>query len=472
MKNIIIFIKKHKNFSLLVLLIIGVLLTYLFEERANKIKEVLNAKKTALLNVEDYGELKGVKGIKINFEKRGETFSDRENHLRLSTARLDEFFQILSGLKVINFLNQEDVKKIGIPFYIPDESMKMTFEFEKGSLTFILGKKLDFDQTFYMQVISGDKNQVVLVKDESPDPNIYENDEQYKKSDAKFKRLQMVFLLTNKYFYDGRVFKDFDYSLEKINFESIQVSTFRNKKYSINFKDSTTNPPAPPTLGYFDDNWVSFHQALSKLEAKNVNYPADPKLLDEVLSFFEVVDRNGKKYTLEVYKKYGEEIGYFLKSSLDNIIYQLKPEDAQFFFVNVQDFWHKNYSPKNKDYDFTLVDYKGKSLSVAISDKELFTVKSIAQSKSAATDLVDLEFKRLIEFLKMEGNHVSEMNEKPTEIIKKTVLNLNFDNKKLNVILEENEAIVVDISQKVKIHYYVGNKLPFSIKIEDYIRVK
>ena len=78
------------------------------------------------------------------------------------------------------------MKKIGVNFYIPDPSMKMTFNFERGDVTFVLGKKLEYDQTFYMQVMSGDKSNIVLVKDDSPDPNIYENDEQYKKSDAKF----------------------------------------------------------------------------------------------------------------------------------------------------------------------------------------------------------------------------------------------------------------------------------------------
>ena len=35
----------------------------------------------------------------------------------------------------------------------------------------------------------------------------------------------------------------------------------------------------------------------------------------------------------------------------------------------------------------------------------------------------------------------------------------------------ENEVILVDFDEKMKIHHYVGAKLPFSIKYEDYFPV-
>ena len=68
----------------------------------------------------------------------------------------------------------------------------------------------------------------------------------------------------------------------------------------------------------------------------------------------------------------------------------------------------------------------------------------------------------------MEGDHVSELNEKPSEILKKSIIRVNFENRSLSVILEENDAILVDIDHKIKIHHYVGATLPFSIKRTDY----
>lgn len=460
-------ILKHKNLALLVVLILALTATYFFEERSNILKEDAIAKKTALLDMGKMGEITAIEGIKLNFEKRGDFFHDKNNNLRLSQARLDEFFTILAALKIKTILNQDEVTKVGLPYYIPDPSMTMTFKFEKGDITFTLGKKLDYDQSFYMGVTRDKKSQVVIVNDESPDPGVYQNDEDYKKSDAKYKRLEMVFLLTNKYFYDTRLFKDFNYSMDKLNFKTISIATFRNKKYSVNFENSTTNPAPPKGITYFEDNWVSFLQFLTKLEGKTLYYPAEPGKLDEVLSQFEVKDRENRLYTLEVYKKYGEENGYFLKSSLDNIIYQLKPEDAQYFFVNVQDFWQKRILPKEKEYNVKITFYNGKSEDVKIEDKQLFKVLPV-NSKFTESTIRALEFKRLMEFIKGEGNRVEELNVSPTKILKDNILRVQFENRNLSVILDENEATLVDLDQKIMIHHYVGAKLPFSVKYEDY----
>ena len=286
-----------------------------------------------------------------------------------------------------------------------------------------------------------------------------------------FKRLQMVYFLTNKYFYDGKVFRNLNYSKDKINFETITISTFRNKKYVVNFKNSTTIPPAPTATGYFDENWVSFHQTLTDLEAKSVTYPANFALLDDLLSFLEIVDRNGKKITLELYKKYGEESGYFLKSSLDNLLYQIKPEEAQYFFANVQDFWVKKIAPASKNYSLKIIFYNQKEQSVEVSDADLFKV-TFLKNESPKELISELQFKRLIDFIKSEGNHLTELTESLTNIIKKTILQLHFENRVLNVILEDNEVIIVDLKNKLKIHHYVGTTIPFSIKYEDYFNPK
>ena len=460
-------ILKHKNLALFIVLIIALAATYFFEEKSNRTKEAIQAKKTALLDVEALGNITAIKGVKLNFEKRGQFFHDKDNGLVLSESRLEEFFQILGGLKVKTFLNQEEVKKVGESFYIPDPTMKMTFHFEKGEVSFILGKKLEYDQSFYMEVVRDNISQMVIVSDESPDPGVYQNDDEYRKSDAKYKRLEVVFLLTNRYFYDTRVFKNFNYTAEKINFKEISIATFRNKKYSLSFEKSATIPPPPKGIKYFEENWVSFHEFLVKLQGKSLYYPADTKLLDEILSQFEVQDREGHKYTMDVYKKYGEENGYFLKTSLDNIVYQLKSEDAQYFFVNVQDFWQKSIVPKEKEFNLKIEFFNKKSEEVKILDKELFKVHPTSV-KFTENMIRALEFKRLIEFFKMEGNHVSEFTGSPSEILKKNILRVQFDNRNLSVILDENEAIIVDLDQKLMIHHYVGAKLPFSIKYEDY----
>ena len=351
-----------------------------------------------------------------------------------------------------------------MPIYIPDDALKLTFQFEKGEVTFSLGKKLTFDQTFYMEITQDRKKHIVIVNDESPDPGTYKTDQEYQRSEAKYKRLAMVFMLTNVYFYDTRIFKDLYPDDKAINFEEVTISTFRNRKYSINFKSTSTNPPAPKGIHYFEENLLSFHNTLTKMQGRTVIAPYEQSALSEVLSQFEVKDRAGRSYSLILYKIFGEQNGYFLTSSLDKLLYVLKPEDARFFLVNVQDFWKKTIFPDLKEYSLNLTFFNNKSDQVKISDKELFKV----ETSTAGLVVRPLEFKKLVDFLKSEGDHVSELTEKPSEILKKNILRLNFDNRVMSVILEDNDAILVDLDLKIKIHHYVGATLPFSIKRADY----
>jgi hypothetical protein len=457
-------LKKNKNLILFVLLIVAIGITYWFEERGNENALKLENKRTEVLDTSSKGELIGVRGLKLDFIKKGEAYYARENNILLAKARLDEFFKILGGLKVKTFLQDSDVLKVGRAFYIPDEELTMTFQFEKGGVSFTLGKKLEFDQSFYMEITQDGKKHIVIVNDESPDPGAYKTDKEYQQSDLKYKRLAMVFMLTNVYFYDTRLFKDLYPDEKTINFDEITISTFRNKKYSVNFKTSTTNPPAPKGIAYFEENWLSFHRTLTHLQGRTVIAPYEQSALSEILSQFEVKDRFGRNYTLTLYKKFGDQNGYFLTSSLDKLLYVLKPEDARFFFVNVQDFWKKSIVPDLKEYVLGITFYNHITDQVKVIDKELFKVES--QKPGVLTR--PLEFKKLIDFLKTEGDHVSEMTEKPSEIIKKNIMRLNFDNRAMSVILEDNDVVLVDLDLKIKIHHYVGATLPFSIKRSDY----
>lgn len=236
------------------------------------------------------------------------------------------------------------------------------------------------------------------------------------------------------------------------------------KNSIFNFEKTQTTPAAPKGIAYFEDNWLAFHKVLTHLEARTSYSPYEVSALSEVLSQVEILDREGRKITLQVFKKFGDLNGYFMTSSLDKVLYSLKPEDARYFFVNVQDFWKKSLAPLSKEFELNLTFYDGKSEKIKIHDKQLFH----AVSDKPNIKIHELEFKKLLDFIKMEGDHVSELTEKPSEILKKNVLRLNFENRALSVILEDNDAIVVDIENKLKVHHYIGATVPFGIKKADY----
>jgi hypothetical protein len=442
-----------------------VAITYWFEERGTANKTLEDKKKLSILDVKELGDLKGFSGIKLNFKKSGESFIAADNNLELAPKKVEEFFTILAGLKTKSLIPNADVEKVGRKFYIPDESMKMSFQFEKGEMQFILGKKLDFDQAFYMDVVKNGAHQMFVVNDESPDPGVYTNEKEYNKSDVKYKRLEMMFLLTNVFFYETKVFNHQNYDPQKINFKSIDISTFRNKKFKIDFEKTKTVPDAPNGISNDEDNWIAFHKALTNLEGKTIYYPVKESNLDEVLSHLEVLDRNGANYTLDVYKKYGSLNGYFLKSSLSkDKLFELRNEDAMFFFVNIQDFWKKQIAPMSKEYDLKINFALDKSRIelVHVSDKEIFNATS--NNKSIRI----LEVKKLVDFIKLSGDHVSELSKPNEKSLKDVVLDIYFENRHLGVMLEENDVVLVDFDNRIKIHHYVGKTIPFSWRVKDY----
>ncbi len=459
---------KHRNLFLFIFLIIFIGITYWWEEKGTIDKKAEDLTRYSILDSKELGELIGFKGVKLNFKKVGEDFVAANNNLELSKNRVSEFFTILAGLKVKNAIGNADVSKVGRSFYIPDESMKMNFKFAKGELEFILGKKLDFDQAFYMEITRDGNKQIFVVNDESPDPGVYVNEKDYNKSEAKYKRLQTMFLLTNVFFYETKVFSHFSYDEKKINFKKIDVSTFRNKKFQIDFEKTVTVPPVPNGLIYDEDNWIAFHKTLTNLSGKDIIYPVKLSNLDEVLSRLEITDREGKSYTLDVYKKYGSLLGYFLKPSFSDKIFELKNEDAMYFFVNVQDFWKKQLTPTSKEYDLKIIFQADKGLfeTIHISDKEMFNATSLKKN------LRILEVKKLIDFLKLSGDHVSEMV-KPSDLNQKDmILDLYFENRHLGVMLEDNDVVLCDFDNKLKLHHYVGKTIPFSYRLHDFFESK
>ena len=149
---------------------------------------------------------------------------------------------------------------------------------------------------------------------------------------------------------------------------------------------------------------------------------------------------------------------------MDKVLYVLKPDEARFLFVNVQDFWKKRIEFNGSEYNLNITFIDDVTEKVKIIDKELFKVIPLKKDKSVRF----LEFKKLIDFLKMEGDHVTELSEKPSELLKKSLLRLSLDNRVMSVILEDNDAILVDYQLNIKIHHYVGATVPFSIKRSDY----
>jgi hypothetical protein len=217
-------------------------------------------------------------------------------------------------------------------------------------------------------------------------------------------------------------------------------------------------------LIYDEDNWISFHKTLVNLEGKTIYYPIIASHLEELLSHLDVVDRMGKNYTIDIYKKYGSLTGYFLKTSLNEKLYELRNEDAMYFFINVQDFWKKQLNPTSKEYDLKITFHKdqAKTVQIHVSDKEIFN----ASSKNNSLRI--LEVKKLVDFLKTSADHISELPKTSIKDLHDLILDLYFENRHFGVMLEENDLVLIDFDNAIKLHHYIGATVPFNYRIKDF----
>ncbi len=453
---------KNKNLILLVVLVLMLIATYFFEEQRNKNKSQSQDQEAKVVDFEKNGNLKKIEGIKINIELSGKDYVALPHRLLISDKKIGEFFQVFSNLRIIKTIPSTEWSEATLNQFIPDQSLKVKFSFDQYVTEVTLGQKQSFDRSFYMFLNDNNGKRLVLVKDISLDPNAYQTDEEYQRSDFMYKRLQMIFYLTNVFFYETRVLKDLNYLESEVHFKKMSISTFRNKKFSLNFEKSETNPLPPKTVKYHDENWVSFIRNFYRIEGKTIYFPYEKKLLNEVLSYFEIEDKEGRSYTIEVYKKYGSLSGYFLKTSLDNRLFELRMEDAKYFFVNVQDFWERRILVDEKKIQLNLIFENSKQLNLNVLDDSLFKVESENSVQNA-------KVKEVIDLMKIPCDHVSGNEYFPSKFGGKELMKIKVNGREYRVIFEENDLILADFINKVAYHHYVGEKIPFSTKYEEYL---
>lgn len=460
---------KKTNLILLGVLILALGLTYLLIEKRNQDKTVSEDKEAKVLNFDKLGEIRRFTTQKADIVKEGDSLFMRESRYPVNGKRLEEVFTILSNIRNKSIVPSSEVQKVGKTFYIPDEQMKLGFYFDDETIYFILGKKLDFDQSFYMEVVretnSKTESAILIAFDSSPDNGVYQSDEEMKRSDAKYRRLQAIFFLGESYYNDLRLFKN-RYPEDNIAFKEVSFATFRNKKFSLNFVATKTEPEAPKGVKYFDDNWIEFYRNFISLTGNGLMLKFKKELLKEPLSQIVITDRNNKTEELTLYRKYGSLTGYFLVSTLEKTLMELEREKAQYLLLNIQDFWDKKITIPGKTFEFVLWDQKKQKISgTTVRDLELFRAEKLEGKEPD-----NITIKKLIDLLKSNANHLSIVEGSDQELIKKARFYFSLNKKMYSVIYEDSLLILLDQELNIMYHYYVGSEAPIELDPLRYTR--
>jgi len=322
----------------LILLSIAVLLTtsiYFFEEKAEVSKRETKEQQTMLFNPNKLGELKAFSGNSFSIVVEGKSFFTLKPKKLVDQRNVDAFFNELSGLRVSRILSKEELAKVPYDSMFSSDSDKQTlhFKFSQKELVFKLGKKLEFDQSFYMEVDDGIEKKIVIAFDNRPADEIYMQNQAHR-SDMRYKKFQSLIELDQNFFYDARLIKREQLPFLE-NLDSIEVKSFRNKAYSLSILKNTSIPTPPNGVDLDIESFNHNFQDIMSLTAAKVII--DQKMDGELKS--EIILRgSGKKLSLMLYWQ-PKSKQYFAKIDDEKDIYIMQADHVTPFFRPVQDYW-------------------------------------------------------------------------------------------------------------------------------------
>ena len=349
---------------------------YLFEEIGGQKQTAEEEKRTNLFDMKKYGELKSFRSpeAEIKILSDGTSITLKHNW-PVDPVKLQKFFSILTGVRSKRILSSEELSQIDRKTMFPTDNALMTFTFEKGEVGFRIGKKLDTEQSFYLEVIQADVKTIVIAHDTGQVTTIYNQEESWR-DDTKYKRFLTLFYLKDTWFYDMSVFS----TKEKIEIQKIvelDLDNYRNKKFKLLFNGKDGGGTRPSPIVDIDVNTDSLDVYMNKvlnIKAEKILFEADVKKLKELKSTLTMILGQGERKEVTLFGEFDGKEGYFLKT--DRYVFKLSKAESSPFFENVQYFWNKSPTSKttlfNQQKDSSITFPKGREISFKLSNKKGF----------------------------------------------------------------------------------------------------
>ncbi len=421
-------------------------LIYSYQELGDRAKVREKERRGRLLDPEKLGSIIGLKTPSIEIRKRGKNYYDSATGRKITVSRLNLFFEKLSSIRMKRALKLGQVNSSNRQEFFPDEGQKMVFFFEKGRASFLLGNKLNFDQNFYIEVVSGGEIHQVIAYDAASIQGAYQASEAHR-HDLKYRRFKSLYYLGADFFEDRRIFRR--WLDKKIVLESLAVENRRNRFFHLDLKTGKTKPEAPEEMGLDGEELKRVASSLGSMSGKNYWEKYRSSDLREKVSTLKIKTNRGTA-RLELFKFFQGHEGHFVKSELDQFVYQIKKEDAFFFFFNVQDFWDlrplreqmKSFTLKFSQQKYDVQFLRGAAFQALISGHAVNHAK----------------FLELESFLRKKANRYYEGDALEEGFKTKLHLNEINGNKNLNfhVMFKKGEVLVA-FPDKKRGFLYEGN---------------
>ncbi|MBF0297228.1 MAG: hypothetical protein HQK51_00800, partial [Oligoflexia bacterium] len=380
------------NLTLLTLLVAILFFVYYFEEKKTIENQEMESKKFAFLDKEiSLKTLKKLslpnvllqegsctKGLKQAYSPDSNvsvddkcffivsSFENSEQEYAANSSKVDDFLQVLSKFKVMRYLSVEEKKDLKRDEIFPKDSITFSLYFLNKNITYTLGKRLDFDETFYFEIKDSEnlkmpeKVEWVIVKDEAEKSGLY-SEEEDKKQEAYQNLKALLSKPMTDYLEKNPLSKHFfHHDVEQFNFQKITISNKFNREFFLQWQgsDIKSSPEILKGIAFRNETIDEFKKRLKNLHSIDVyfNGKNDKKIkFDELASTIKVKLFNGQinqDVDFQLFRKIEiisgiknknkiSRKGYFLITSLSDNVFELSESDSTIFFANVQDFWDK-----------------------------------------------------------------------------------------------------------------------------------
>lgn len=425
-----------KNLYLFLFLIALLTGVYFTQEKRGVEKASSEEEYSRLLDTSEYGDLLEIQTPYNHIKKEGAHFRNFTDGHDVDLKKVNDFLNRVSFVRAVKYIPNEEIKNLAD--FFPEKHQKITFRFEKGVLEYRLGKKLDYSQEFYVQLVSKEKNVVAISKDSLPFEGVIAKEGAHK-SDHKYRRVRALFYLPPNFFMKmnlfSKIIKD-----EKFNF-----SNNRNKKFSVDFKSFLTIPSPYKGITVSEPKVRFLKKSLEELRAQRFISQFDKNKLGKMVGSLET-----GKGVYKIHESYNSDKFYYVITPKENGLYQLKPKEQRVFLFNVQDLW-----------DLRPVHNFDQGIELLINGSEVLSL-----------DIRNLgdEASYLLEFLQSPARYIRDDFE-PHDF-QKRALELKLGGRELELFFLKKEVILLDRKQKISYHYNRPLKGSISLDPRDYRALK
>ena len=406
--------------NLLLLIILGLLISiaYFSEERTEQARLEQEKLAAQLYDPSRFGALQGLETPTTKILKGGEYYYTAKDY-RISDPKIvEKVFDILSNVKSRRHLTPQEVKALDRKVLFPDDNALFTFYFEKGNLSYLLGRKLDFDRSFYMEIrnsLTG-LSHVVIAYDQTADEGAYP-EEIFHRSPEKYNRLVSLLRLPDQFFHDLHLLRRTTVQQIYENWKKIEITSERNPAFSIDLEKKTTTPAPYLGLTYIPAHFEQFLTGLVEMRAQKLLLGGKKQHLKDLEVSYSVVKKSGAREFISLYRNYlGEQVAvgefkpYYVHTSLSDDIFVVDEETAKLFRTHHQDFWKKQFFSADQllvaesEFQFQ-VDHL--SVSLTLRRQKGFEVRA---AKDFNFDPLQSSFKKLFEYFEREADYALQLN--------------------------------------------------------------